>query len=152
MQAILVGVLVALAADPTTGPQTEARFPPLVVPMTREQYRAGGSRYPLPPKLFSHSDQAAVVQTSAGQGGGGTGHGARLLNGAAPANAHPLLSAISVGSRTEGLLSGLGYAPYQMTPSGAICPSTQRRRTWLQLPAVVRSRSISTRPRMLCAT
>ncbi|MDZ4687657.1 MAG: HEAT repeat domain-containing protein [Planctomycetaceae bacterium] len=32
MQAILVGVLVALAADPATGPQTEARFPSLVVP------------------------------------------------------------------------------------------------------------------------
>ena len=42
---------------------------PLVVPLTRAQYNSNDrSRYPLPPKLFSHNDQQSIWQSSSPEG------------------------------------------------------------------------------------
>ena len=42
---------------------------PLVMPITREQYLSGNTtRYPLPPKLFSHNDQQSVWQSQSAEG------------------------------------------------------------------------------------
>lgn len=92
---------------------------PLVVPLTRAQYRIDGTRYPLPPKLFSHSDQKAVFE-SARPEGAGIGYGGRMIDPLRAANQTPALSSISVASGNPLFLFGAQSSPYQMTVRGSV--------------------------------
>lgn len=94
---------------------------PLVVPLTRTQYRSSNrALYPLPPKLFSHNDQQSIWQTSSPEGstvgwGGNIGDLALGSN----ANSNSLFTCMSVAGNTV-FLSGESALSYQMGTSGAV--------------------------------
>ncbi len=90
---------------------------PLVMPLTRSQYRAGGS---LPPKLFSHADQRSTFQSAAPDGDTSGGYGGRMLDAYGKVNATPLLGAISVASAGPLFITSPHGAAYQMTVQGAV--------------------------------
>lgn len=94
---------------------------PLVVPLTRTDYR-GSNRtlYPLPPKLFSHNDQQSVWQSSSPEGstvGWGGNLGDLALGNSA--NSNSLFTCMSVTGNTV-FLSGDSALSYQVGTSGAV--------------------------------
>ncbi len=89
---------------------------PLVVPLTKAQFDAGGT--PLPPKLFSHNDQQSVWQ-ALGAEGATIGWGGRLGDLALSSNANSLLSCISASGNAV-FVSGNNALQYQIGPTGAI--------------------------------
>ncbi|MGE0349401.1 DUF1501 domain-containing protein [Hydrogenophaga sp.] len=92
---------------------------PLVVPLTRQQYRSSNRvLYPLPPKLFSHNDQQSVWQTSQAEGAT-TGWGGQIGDLALAHNTSSVLSCISVSGNTV-FLSGDQALSYQVSTNGAV--------------------------------
>jgi uncharacterized protein (DUF1501 family) len=89
---------------------------PLVVPLTKAQFNAGGT--PLPPKLFSHNDQQSVWQ-ALGAEGATVGWGGRLGDLALSSNANSLLTCISASGNAV-FVSGNNALQYQIAPTGAI--------------------------------
>ncbi len=89
---------------------------PLVVPLTKTQFDAGGT--PLPPKLFSHNDQQSVWQ-ALGAEGATVGWGGRLGDLALSSNANSLLTCISASGNAV-FVSGNNALQYQIGPTGAI--------------------------------
>lgn len=93
---------------------------PLVMPITREQYLSGNTtRYPLPPKLFSHNDQQSVWQSQSAEGstrgwGGRIGDLALASNGGGS-----LFTCISVTGNAV-FLAGDSALQYQCSSNGAI--------------------------------
>lgn len=93
---------------------------PLVRPITKAQYFSGDqNRYPFPPKLFSHNDQASVWQSSAPEGAT-QGWGGRLADLALASNgANSLFTSISAtGSGV--FVSGAQALRYQISTGGAV--------------------------------
>lgn len=88
---------------------------PLVVPLTKAQYLAGGM--PLPPKLFSHNDQQSVWQ-ALGAEGATVGWGGRLGDLALSSNANSLLTCISASGNAV-FVSGNNALQYQIGTGGA---------------------------------
>lgn len=93
---------------------------PLVLPITREQYRSGNtSRYPLPPKLFSHNDQQSVWQSQSAEGST-RGWGGRIGDLALSSNGNgSLFTCISVTGNAV-FLAGDAALQYQCSNNGAI--------------------------------
>lgn len=93
---------------------------PLVAPITREQYRSGNTtRYPVPPKLFSHNDQQSVWQSQAAEGST-RGWGGRLGDIALASNGGgSLFTCISVTGNAV-FLAGDSALQYQCSSNGAI--------------------------------
>lgn len=92
---------------------------PLVVPLTRQQYRSGDKRYPVPAKLFSHNDQKSTFQ-SGGPEGRTHGYGGAMGDLFHSANATPLLTSISLAGGNAVFRFGDEVVPYQMTAEGAV--------------------------------
>lgn len=92
---------------------------PLVQPTTRQQY-ASRDRvlYPLPTKLFSHSDQMTVWQTSSPVGGL-VGWAGRLGDQTLAVNAAPQFTCISTSGNAV-LLAGDATLQYQITERGPV--------------------------------
>ena len=93
---------------------------PLVVPLTREQYNSTNrTKYPLPPKLFSHNDQQSVWQSSSPEGAT-TGWGGKIGDMALTNNGDGLFSCISVAGN-QVFLTGDAALQYQCSATaGAI--------------------------------
>ncbi|MGF6528833.1 uncharacterized protein (DUF1501 family) [Variovorax sp. PvP013] len=92
---------------------------PLVVPLTRAQYAsADRTRYPLPPKLFSHNDQQSVWQSSSPEGAT-TGWGGRIGDLALGGNGNSLFTCISATGNAV-FLSGQRALQYQVSTGGAV--------------------------------
>ncbi|MBA4263110.1 MAG: Tat pathway signal protein, partial [Comamonadaceae bacterium] len=94
---------------------------PLVVPLTRADYRSGNrTLYPVPPKLFSHNDQQSVWQSSSPEGST-VGWGGKLgdLVLSSRANSNALFTCMSVTGNTV-FLSGDSALSYQVSTGGAV--------------------------------
>ena len=92
---------------------------PLVVPLDRIQYQSGNTtKYPLPPKLFSHNDQVSVWQACAAEGAT-TGWGGRMGDLILSSNGSSVFSCISVSGNSV-FLAGNSALQYQCSTSGAI--------------------------------
>jgi uncharacterized protein (DUF1501 family) len=82
---------------------------PLVQPMTRATYLSGAPR---PYQLFSHSDQIAQWQTSSSSSPAPSGWGGRIADRFPVTNGFPVLTTLSGGIFTRGLVSSpLTVAP-----------------------------------------
>ncbi len=92
---------------------------PLIVPLTKAQYFSGDlDRYPAPPKLFSHNDQASVWQANDPEGAT-RGWGGLLGDLALADNGGSLFTCISAtGSGI--FVSGDSALRYQVTNQGAV--------------------------------
>ena len=92
---------------------------PLIRPVTKTQYQSGGAD--LPPKLFSHNDQASIWQANAPEGAryGWAGRMGDLLQSA---NAAPVFTSISATGNTV-LLAGQSVVQYQVSTSGSVTMS-----------------------------
>jgi uncharacterized protein (DUF1501 family) len=84
-------------------------------PTTRADFNAG--RY-LPPKLFSHNDQASYWQ-SLGPEGTRTGWGGRIADAVQALNGTPTFTAVSAAG-SDVFLSGISARRYQVSTSGPI--------------------------------
>lgn len=92
---------------------------PLVVPLTRAQYRSSNrALYPLPPKLFSHNDQQSIWQSSSPEGST-VGWGGSVGDLALSSNSRSLFTCMSVSGNTV-FLSGNQALSYQIGTSGAV--------------------------------
>lgn len=92
---------------------------PLIVPLTRDQYNTSDrSKYPFPPKLFSHNDQQSVWQSSSPEGST-IGWGGKMGDMALSNNSNSLFTCISLTGNNV-LLSGDSALQYQCSTSGAI--------------------------------
>ena len=91
---------------------------PLEVPLTLAQYNSGDKNYPLPPKLFSHNDQASVWQ-ALGSEGATVGWGGRLGDLSLSSNTTSMLTCISAAGNAV-FVSGQDALQYQISPDGAI--------------------------------
>lgn len=89
---------------------------PLVVPLTRTEYR--NRSQPLPPKLFSHNDQQSIWQSSSAEGST-LGWGGQLGDLALSNNTNSLFTCISVAGNTV-FLSGEQALSYRIGTSGAV--------------------------------
>ncbi len=89
---------------------------PLVVPTSKAQFEQ--QSVPLPPKLFSHNDQASVWQSLAAEGAT-TGWGGRMADLFESANTNSLFTSISLFGNAV-YLSGERALQYQMTASGPV--------------------------------
>jgi uncharacterized protein (DUF1501 family) len=90
---------------------------PLVVPLTLAQYSGDDrTRYPLPPRLFSHNDQQSVWQ-ALGAEGASVGWAGRLGDLALSSNASSSFTSISAGGNAV-LMSGNEVLQYQVSPNG----------------------------------
>jgi uncharacterized protein (DUF1501 family) len=95
-----------------------ANVGPLIVPTTRDQYRARS--VPLPPKLFSHNDQVSVWQAHQPIGEGAKiGWGGRIGDLLMSQNANTLFTCISAGGNAV-FLSGQNALQYQVGSSGPV--------------------------------
>lgn len=92
---------------------------PLIVPLTKAQYFSGDiARFPVPPKLFSHNDQASVWQANDPEGAT-RGWGGLLGDLALADNGGSLFTCISATG--SGLfVSGDRALNYQVSRSGAV--------------------------------
>ncbi len=95
-----------------------ANVGPLVAPLTRAQYEAGGAA--VPPQLFSHSDQTLHWQTSLPDQPARSGWGGRIadLIHAANGNAQLSMSMSLAGNNTFQV--GSAVTQYQVSPDGSI--------------------------------
>ena len=92
---------------------------PLVTPLTRAQYESADiTRYPRPPKLFSHNDQQSTWQSSQPEGSS-SGWGGRMGDLAQSGNTNSMFTAINAAGNAV-FLSGDRVAPFQVTERGAI--------------------------------
>lgn len=92
---------------------------PLVVPLTRDQYKnANRVQFPLPPKLFSHNDQQSVWQSSSPEGST-VGWGGNMGDLALSSNGNSLFTCISVTGNAV-FLSGDSALQYQVSTRGAV--------------------------------
>ena len=92
---------------------------PLIVPLTKAQYFSGDiDRYPVPPKLFSHNDQASVWQASDPEGAT-QGWGGRLGDLALAGNGGSLFTCISAAGSGV-FASGAQALRYQVSSQGAV--------------------------------
>ena len=92
---------------------------PLIVPLTRTQFNTSDrSKYPLPPKLFSHNDQQSVWQSSSPEGST-IGWGGKMGDLSLGNNTDSLFTCISLTGNNV-LLSGDSALQYQCSTSGAI--------------------------------
>ncbi len=89
---------------------------PLIVPTTVTQYKA--KSVPLPPKLFSHNDQASIWQSGLAEGAT-SGWGGRMGDLLLSANGDSVFTCISAGGNAV-FLSGKDIAQYQVSTNGAI--------------------------------
>lgn len=92
---------------------------PLIVPLTKAQYLSGDvARYPVPPKLFSHNDQASVWQANDPEGAT-RGWGGLMGDLALADNGGSLFTCISATG--SGLfVSGDRALNYQVSQNGAV--------------------------------
>ncbi len=93
---------------------------PLVVPVTKTQYKGSDrTRYPLPPKLFSHNDQQSIWQSSSPEGST-VGWGGNIGDLALSSNSGgSLFTCISITGNAV-FLSGDQALAYQVSPQGAV--------------------------------
>ena len=92
---------------------------PLVVPLTRDQYKnANRVQFPLPPKLFSHNDQQSVWQSSSPEGST-VGWGGNIGDLALSSNGNSLFTCISITGNAV-FLSGDSALQYQVSTRGAV--------------------------------
>lgn len=92
---------------------------PLIVPLTRAQYASGNRlSYPVPPKLFSHNDQASVWQSSQPEGAT-SGWGGRIGDLALSNNGTSVLTCISASGNAT-YLYGNDALSYQVSTSGPV--------------------------------
>jgi len=87
----------------------------LVRPIGHADYRAGIG---LPPKLFSHNDQAALWQSMQPEGAP-SGWGGRMGDILMSANQYPVFTAVSAGGNAV-FLSGERLAQYQVSANGPV--------------------------------
>lgn len=87
----------------------------LLRPITRAEYRAGMG---LPPKLFSHNDQASLWQSMQAEGAA-SGWGGRMGDILMSANASPVFTAVSAAGNAV-FLSGRRATPYQVGMDGPV--------------------------------
>ena len=92
---------------------------PLVQPITRAQFQSGNtSKYPIPPKLFSHNDQQSVWQSYAAEGAT-EGWGGRIGDLALSGNGSSVFTCISITGNSV-FLAGRSALQYQCATGGAI--------------------------------
>lgn len=92
---------------------------PLMVPLTRSQYFSPDvTRFPRPPKLFSHNDQQSVWQSLSPEGAT-VGWGGRIGDLALTSNGNATFTCISTSGNAV-FLSGQTALQYQVGPTGAI--------------------------------
>ena len=92
---------------------------PLVQPITRVQFQSGNtSKYPVPPKLFSHNDQQSVWQSYAAEGAT-EGWGGRIGDLALSGNGSSVFTCISITGNSV-FLAGRSALQYQCATGGAI--------------------------------
>ena len=92
---------------------------PLVVPLTKAQYLSNNTtKYPVPPKLFSHNDQQSVWQSSSPEGST-IGWGGNIGDLALSGNTNSLFTCISLAGNSV-YLAGDQALQYQCSPSGAV--------------------------------
>ncbi|MFM8509393.1 MAG: DUF1501 domain-containing protein, partial [Betaproteobacteria bacterium] len=92
---------------------------PLVLPITREQYRSGNTtRYPLPPKLFSHNDQQSVWQSSNPEGAT-SGWGGRMGDLFLSSNGRTTFTCVNASGNAV-FMSGREAVQYQVSTAGAV--------------------------------
>jgi uncharacterized protein (DUF1501 family) len=92
---------------------------PLVVPLTRDQYKSPNRlQFPLPPKLFSHNDQQSVWQSSSPEGST-VGWGGNMGDLALTSNGNSVFTCISVTGNAV-FLSGDSALQYQVSTRGAV--------------------------------
>jgi uncharacterized protein (DUF1501 family) len=106
---------------------------PLVRPLTLADYRSDG--YPLPPQLFSHSDQTVLWQTPRADATQRTGWGGRLADLFQASNSNPLLSMNMSIAGENVFQSGLSVLPYFLNEEGAEMIGlidTSNNRSWNQ--------------------
>lgn len=84
-------------------------------PTTRADFDAGRG---LPPRLFSHNDQASHWQ-ALGPEGTRSGWGGRLADALASLNAVPAFTAVSAAGNAV-FVSGIGQSGYQIAPAGPV--------------------------------
>lgn len=97
---------------------------PLVAPITQAQYRARS--VPVPPSLFSHSDQQALWQTSVSDRNSTTGWGGRTADLLRSLNDNQQVSmSISLGGSNTYQI-GRHVFQYQVSPSGSIALNNYR--------------------------
>jgi uncharacterized protein (DUF1501 family) len=89
---------------------------PLVRPLTKTMYTAGGSA--VPPKLYSHNDQTSFWQSLAAEGAS-SGWGGRMGDLLQSANAQPTLTSVSACGNAV-FLTGNAVQQYQIGESGPI--------------------------------
>ena len=92
-----------------------ANVGPLSAPLTRAQYRNQSA--PIPPNLFSHSDQQFQWQTSITDSPIRTGWGGRLLDLYLAQNQTPVASALSLTGRST-FLNGAQASGFSVSSSG----------------------------------
>jgi uncharacterized protein (DUF1501 family) len=98
-----------------------ANVGPLAVPITRAQYRAGGTSKPK--NLFSHSDQTSLWQAQSALPDTTYGWGGRMADFIVGLNNGSGLSpALSIAGSSR-LLRGQTVAPYAMTTNGSVALS-----------------------------
>jgi uncharacterized protein (DUF1501 family) len=92
---------------------------PLVVPMTKDQYRSTNrTANPLPPKLFSHNDQQSLWQSSSPEGST-VGWGGNIGDLALSSNSNALFTCISITGNAV-FLSGDQALSYQVGSGGPV--------------------------------
>ncbi len=90
---------------------------PLVAPITRVQYDSRDRKaYPLPPKLFSHNDQASIWLSQSPEGSA-IGWGGRLGDLALEANGQSVFTCVSSAGAAV-FLAGEKAFRYQVGPNG----------------------------------
>jgi uncharacterized protein (DUF1501 family) len=92
-----------------------ANVGPLARPINKAEYVAGLG---VPPKLFSHNDQAATWQSLAPEGAP-SGWGGRMGDILMSANARPVFTAVSVSGNAV-FLSGSSVSQYQVGADGPV--------------------------------
>jgi uncharacterized protein (DUF1501 family) len=93
-----------------------ANVGPLIMPTTRDQYRA--KSVPLPPKLFSHNDQQSLWQSYKPEGAT-YGWGGRMGDLLASMNGNATFTSISASGNAV-FLAGQTINQYQVNASGAV--------------------------------
>ena len=92
---------------------------PLVTPLTKAQYlSADRTKFPLPPKLFSHNDQQSIWQSSSPEGST-IGWGGNIGDVALSSNTNSLFTCINVTGNAV-FLAGDSALSYQVSTSGAV--------------------------------
>ena len=89
----------------------------LIQPTTKAQYQAAS--IPLPPKLFSHNDQAAFWQTATTAEGGTSGWGGRMGDLFEAGNGNATFTCINATGNVV-FLSGKSVSEYSIGPNGPI--------------------------------